>query len=220
MTTFAMFVVNWPNVYLTCFLVGLMLSVFSLLVGAFRLHLPGHVGHALHHGHVGHVHADAAAGGKIGASVSPFNFSSLMAFLTWFGGVGYLMTHVYHVWTPIALVAALAGGLIGGAIIFWYLAKVMMGHDHTMDPADFRVVGVVGKVTNSIRAGGTGEIVYAQGGTRKTAAARAENGAAIAKGSEVAVTRYEKGIAYVRLWDELADTLEPAGEAHGDEHKQ
>ena len=29
------------------------------------------------------------------------------------------------------------------------------------------------------------------------------DGSAIAKGSEVIVTRYEKGIAYVRRWDEF-----------------
>jgi len=225
MTTFAMFV-NWSNLYLICFLVGLILSVFSLLMGAFHLHWPGHVGHMLHHGHVhlghGHVHAGApaAGGGRLGAEISPINFSTLMAFLTWFGGVGYLMTRVYHVWAVLALGVATVAGLAGGGIVFWYLVKVMMAHDHTMDPADFRVVGVVGKVTNPIRAGGTGEIVYVQGGTRKTAAARAENGATIAKGSEVAVTRYEKGIAYVRLWEELAEPLAPAGEAHGDEHEQ
>ena len=40
------------------------------------------------------------------------------------------------------------------------------------------------------------------------ARARAETGAAIPKGVEVIVTRYEKGIAYVRPWDELTDSLE------------
>ena len=38
--------------------------------------------------------------------------------------------------------------------------------------------------------------------------ARAESGTAIPKGVEVVVTRYEKGIAYVRPWDELAGELE------------
>lgn len=225
MTTFAFLVVHWPTVYLVCFLVGLILSVLSLLLGAFHLHLPhvhfhGHVGHGMHL-HAPHVHAGApAGGGSVGPEVSPFNFATLMAFLTWFGGVGYLMTSVYHLWYLAALAVAVAAGFIGASVVFWYFVKVMLKHDHTMDPADFRIVGAVGKITNSIRAGGTGELVYVQGGSRKTAAARAEDGAAIPKGSEVAVTRFEKGIAYVRLWDELADTLESAGgSAHGDEHK-
>lgn len=55
-----------------------------------------------------------------------------------------------------------------------------------------------------IRVGGTGEIIFSQAGTRKTCGARSEDGAAVEKGSEVIVTRYEKGIAYVRLWEEMA----------------
>jgi hypothetical protein len=85
----------------------------------------------------------------------------------------------------------------------------MMAHDHTMDPEESRVIGAVGTIGNPIRAGGTGELVYVQGGSRKTAAARAESGGAIPRGAEVAVTRFEKGIAYVRLWDELTGD-EPA----------
>jgi len=61
-----------------------------------------------------------------------------------------------------------------------------------------------------IRKKGTGEIVYAHGGARKSAAARSEDGRPIEKGMEVVIERYEKGIAYVRRWDELAD--EPRSE--------
>ena len=32
--------------------------------------------------------------------------------------------------------------------------------------------------------------------------ARSEDGSAIAKGTEIMVTRYERGIAYVRVWDD------------------
>ena len=64
------------------------------------------------------------------------------------------------------------------------------------------MVGVLGKLSIPIRAGGTGELVYSQEGTRRVAGARSEDGAAIPKGVEVVVTRYEKGIAYVRVWDE------------------
>jgi hypothetical protein len=71
-------------------------------------------------------------------------------------------------------------------------------------------------VTVGIREGGTGEIVYSQAGTRRSAGARSEEGAAIARGSEVVVTKYERGIAYVRPWEELAGdgsrNEEPRGE--------
>jgi hypothetical protein len=50
-------------------------------------------------------------------------------------------------------------------------------------------------------------LIYSQEGTRRVTAARSEDGVAIAKGSEVMVTRYERGIAYVRRWeDALGET--------------
>ena len=45
-------------------------------------------------------------------------------------------------------------------------------------------------------------MIYSQEGTRRVAGARSEDGAAIPKGVEVMVTRYEKGIAYVRPWED------------------
>jgi hypothetical protein len=41
--------------------------------------------------------------------------------------------------------------------------------------------------------------------TRRTCGARSEDESAIAKGTEIVVTRYDKGIAYVRLWSEMSE---------------
>ncbi len=50
-------------------------------------------------------------------------------------------------------------------------------------------------------------------GTRRFWGARSDDGNEIAKGAEVVVTRYEKGIAYVRLWSEMSgeDSSQAAG---------
>jgi len=87
---------------------------------------------------------------------------------------------------------------------------VLMSEEENLDPADYEMTGVLGRTSVPIRQGGTGEIIYSQAGTRKTCGARAENGTAIEKGSEVIVTRYEKGIAYVRLWSEMTGEPSPA----------
>jgi hypothetical protein len=58
-------------------------------------------------------------------------------------------------------------------------------------------------VSAPIREKGIGEIVYEQLGVRKAVPARSENGAVIAKGEEVFVVRYERGVAWVRRWEEL-----------------
>jgi hypothetical protein len=108
----------------------------------------------------------------------------------------------------VALAVATLSGLGGASVVFWFLAKVLMSHEAALDPADYDMVGVLGKLSMPIRTGGTGELIYVQGGTRRVSGARAESGAAIAKGVEVVVTRYEKGIAYVRAWDELSGDVE------------
>jgi membrane protein implicated in regulation of membrane protease activity len=112
--------------------------------------------------------------------------------------------HVYAVWYLLALGIASVSGIGGASVVFWFLAKVLMGREAPLDPADYDMVGMLGKLSISIRPGGTGEIIYSQEGTRRVAGARSEQGVAIPKGAEVMVTRYERGIAYVRPWkDEL-----------------
>ncbi len=76
-------------------------------------------------------------------------------------------------------------------------------------------MGALGRVVSPIREGGTGEIIFVNGERRMTSGARAEDGSAIAKGTEVVVTKYEKGIAYVRTWDEVNAEVDAAGQSHG-----
>jgi membrane protein implicated in regulation of membrane protease activity len=188
--------VTWSDVYLVCFLVGLTLSVVSFVGGSTHFHLPHLPGH--HAGFAGAHHGAAR-----GSSVSPINFATITAFLAWFGGTGYLLSHLYGAWVLLGLVAASASGLAGGAIVFWFIAKVLWSPDENLDPADYEMVGVLGRITNPIRSGGTGEIVFSQEGTRRTAGARSEDHVAIPKGTDVVVVRYEKGIAYVRPWENV-----------------
>src|SRR4029077_1761515 len=101
-------------------------------------------------------------------------------------------------------------GLIGGAIIFLFLSRVLISEEDYLDPADFEMVGVLGKLSMPIREGGTGELIYSQMGTRRVCGARSDDGSMMAKGTEVVVTRYERGIAYVQLWSELSGELDEA----------
>ncbi len=215
---------DWSDFYLICFAVGFCFSFFSFVFGGARfgrLHLPHFHGHAAPHVPMAHGpmtagHAPAAAHGAVAASaassakvargsgVSPFNPPSLAAFLAWFGGTGYLLTRFSSVWVGLGLMASVISGVVGGGIIFLFLSRVLISEDENMNLADYEMVGVLGKLSVPIRAGGTGELVYSQMGTRRVCGARSEDGGAMAKGAEVVVTRYEKGIAYVRLWSEMA----------------
>ena len=57
----------------------------------------------------------------------------------------------------------------------------------------------------TIRENGTGEVIFRSAGVRRCAGARSEDGTAIEKGTEVVIERYEKGIAYVKKWDEFTN---------------
>lgn len=223
---------TWADFYLICFAVGFCFSFFSFVLGGSRfgrLHLPHFHGHGVPHFpttagpvapgptvHAGGGHAPiaahapataqaSAANQPVRSGVSPFNPPSLAAFLAWFGGTGYLLTRFSSLWVGMGLILSVTSGLVGGGIIFLFLSKVLISDEENMDPADYEMVGVLGKLSISIREGGTGELIYSQAGTRRVCGARSEESTAIAKGTEVVVTRYEKGIAYVRLWEEMAN---------------
>jgi membrane protein implicated in regulation of membrane protease activity len=197
---------NWELFYLICFVVGFAFSVISFLSGTLHshVHLPKHLhfgggGHGTAHG-AGHTH------GAGGAHFSFFNPMTAAAFLTWFGGAGYLLVHLRHIWVYAGLALAALAGLIAAAIVFWFVAKVLMANEQDLDPLDYDMIGVLGYISSTIRKGGTGEMIFVQLGVRKPCAARSESGDAVAKGEEVVVTRYEQGVAYVRRWDELTDS--------------
>ena len=174
--------------FLGCFVFGFVFSLFGFLAGSAHLHFH-HVGHF--HGHGGH---------GIG---SRFNFGTIAAFLTWFGGAGYILMSWGRVGIALLFVIAIVVGLIGAAIIFWFAAKFLSKADQPLDPADYRMIGALGTVSSPVRTNGIGEMIFVQQGRRAAVPIRSDTGAAIPKGREVVVTRYEQGIAYVREWEEL-----------------
>ena len=201
---------TWADFYLICFLLGLALSLLSVLTGSAHLHLPHlpHVHVQVPHVHVPHVHVPHVHGPEAETEGVPWlNFGTMTAFLAWFGGTGYLLERYYAVWFLVALAIAMLSGLGGASIVFWFLAK-LASDDVALDPADYDMIGVLGKLSIPIRQGGTGEIIFSQEGVRRVSGARSEDGIAIPKGTEVVVQRYEKGIAYVRRWEDMAGTTE------------
>jgi len=187
---------NWETFYLTCFAIGLVFSVLSFLGGFGHLHL-GHL-------HIGHGHGLHGRGG-----VSRFNIFSLMAFLCWFGGVGYLLARSRSMVAPVVLLVAAVCGLVAASAISAFLVRVLLPHERALLPEDTEMRGVVARVSSTVHANGTGEILFSLNGTRRCAAARAEDAKSIERNAQVLVLRYEHGIAWVRRWTEL-DDLEAA----------
>jgi membrane protein implicated in regulation of membrane protease activity len=203
---------TWSDFYLLCFLVGFSLSVLSFLAGAVNIHLPFHLHlpfHGAHHagGFSGSGHAQGAglksASIKSGGPISWFNASTLLAFLAWFGGVGYILTKHSQFVALTILGFALLAGLFAGLIVFKFMVRVVKATSKPMLDWDYRVEGTVGTVSMTIRGNGTGEVIFEQDGGRKSTGARSEDGTNLPKGTEVVISRYDDGIAYVKRWEEF-----------------
>jgi membrane protein implicated in regulation of membrane protease activity len=197
---------TWSDFYLFCFLVGFAFSVLTFVAGAvhihlpFRLHLPAHGGH---HGTGGHGVAAKGLAGHTGTHVSWFNASTAMAFLAWFGGAGYILTRASHLVAAASLFLAAIAGLAAGVIVYRFMLKLTRAGDSQMFDADYRIEGCVGTLSMPIREQGTGEVIFSLGGVRRCAGARSEAGEPVEKGAEVVIERYEKGIAYVKRWEDF-----------------
>jgi membrane protein implicated in regulation of membrane protease activity len=181
--------------YLICFVLGFVLSMLAAFTGLGRVHVGNfHFGH----GHV-HTHAHAKGGGQLSA----LNGITLPAFLCWFGGAGYLLHQYSPLWAPLVLLLAGVSGFVGAGILYLALFRFLIPHEQVLSPEDTRMDGVVARVSDEIRAGGIGEILFSQTGARRSSAACSESGAPIPRGTEVVVLRYARGIAYVSPLTEL-----------------
>jgi hypothetical protein len=178
--------------FLGAFLFGILFTAISLMLGAFDIGLD----HGGHGGDIGHDHGVDAA--------SPFNVSTVLAFIAWFGGIGYL-AHNGAGWTALlSILLAIIGGLAGAYVIYLLFARVIRpGETAPLDPHDFELQGTLARVTSAVHAGGTGEITFVQGGVRMVRAARSADGSAIPRGTEVVVMRAERGAGIVIPWEEL-----------------
>ncbi len=226
---------DWlTNLFLYTFIFGLIFTVVSLVLGGVHI---GGVGHShiggAGHGHVGgdghfHLHfggghegvghkADIHVGGHDPANgdgsgadgIGVLNTPTIMAFLTWFGGAGYIFSTTLGFASFVLVPMAVLSGLFGGAIMFTLLSRVLWPMmSKPMSRADYQLPGTAARVVSSIRAGGVGEIVYTKGGSRFTAGACSSDAErAIAKGAEVVIIRYERGLAYVKPVQDILDTV-------------
>jgi membrane protein implicated in regulation of membrane protease activity len=190
---------TWSDFYLFCFIVGFALSALSFIAGAVHIHLPFRLHLPFHSGH-----HEVSGGLGGGLQISWFNASTAMAFLAWFGGTGYLLTRHSHLLAAASLSIAILSGLFAGWVVFKFMVKLVQTGDAPMSSEDRRVEGALGTISMPIRESGTGEIIFSVGGARRCAAARSGDGKPIEKGAEVVIERYDRGIAYVKRWEEFS----------------
>jgi membrane protein implicated in regulation of membrane protease activity len=197
--------------FLACFLFGVIFTLASVLLGltGSLLHAPGHGNADLHlsTGHASHAthHGSQEPAPSADADHTPlpiFNISSLLAFATWFGAAGFVLTRFAGWPSLLALIPAVLMGAAGAVLIAAFIRKLVAG-EQVMRARDYRLEGTIGRVTVSIPAGGVGEVVFSQAGRRRSEAARSLSGRPIPRDTEVVILDYERGIAAVQPWDEL-----------------
>jgi len=216
------------TVFLFCFLFGLIFSGASFLLGLTgsvlpHLHLDG-LQHANHPGNVAHAptaghhstvsHAFHTGGQGPGAADQPLeglpllSLSALLAFLTAFGGVGYILTHYTGCPVALTMFVAFAAGCGGDILIATFLSTLIRS-EHVLDPSEFRLEGVTARVSVGIGENRVGEVIYSLNGRRWSEAARSLDGKPVAKGSKVVIVRFERGVAYVQPWNDFVAASAP-----------
>lgn len=184
----------FANIFLGCFIVG-----FLLTIGTFMFGVDSDLGDGSGTDGSGVGVDGVDAGHHHGMPL--LNFNSIALFLTWFGAVGYILNSEAKAGPLVSLLGAVVSGFAGAFVIVMFMNKFLMKGDTTMRATDYYLPGTLARITSTIRPGGAGEIVYVQGGTRKTAGARSDENATHPLGQEVIIVRYEKGMAYVRAVD-------------------
>ena len=169
-------------IYGICLVTGLLFTVISVFFG----HFFGHTGHVAGSG--GHAEAGGDASDEPGISI--FSPTVIASFITAFGGFGLIFTQ-FPATRPAIVSAPLAilGGCVVAGAMYLFFGMVFR---HTQSSSESRVSALVNTeatVITPIAADGVGEIAYVVGGTRYTAPARAEKGAALANGQTVKIVR-------------------------------
>jgi len=187
------------NVFLGMFLLGFLFTALSAVMS-------GALGHAFGEGtafdaHGAHpeimggdtAHVPGAGHAEVGwaqhnlASFSPLSPTTISAFITAAGGMGYVAL-AWWSWGPWAAGAlALGSGIVFAALVF-ALFTFVFSHTQGSSLVEMdSLVGTEGEVSVPIPSGGLGEISYVRGGQRSVLSARCADGAAIAKGARVVV---------------------------------
>ena len=172
-------------IYLVCLAVGLAFALISAIVG--HMFGGGHDG--------GHVdgsggHAEAGADGSDMPGVSAFSPTVIATFVTAFGGLGVIFNQIEATRNPwVSAPLATAGGFAISAGVLWLLRQLFRKTQSSSESKVSSLVGQVAEIITPIPQNVVGEIAYVQAGTRYTAPARTETGAAVASGRAVKITR-------------------------------
>lgn len=173
-------------VYLTTFIVGLLLAVRVMMVGVERPQ-------------------DDSPEGERSFRLSP---TIVVAFTTMFGAVGYLLTRLGSATAGLRVGIAAGIGCVAAVLSAYFVNRWWRATpEHDVDDPRYVLQGHIARVTRPIRANMDGEVVYELGERRHVVRARGDGDAAISAGTEVVIVRIEDDITYVETWMEVEKRL-------------
>jgi len=169
--------------YLICLTAGLMFTLISVVAGHFFGGHGDHVG-----GSGGHAEAGADASDMPGISI--FSPTIIASFITAFGGFGMIFSE-YSATKPVIISAPLsvACALVVAGVLLMFLRSVFSHTQSSSESHIARLAGIEASVASPLPENGVGEIAYVVSGSRYTAPARSETGAAVGSGKLVKITR-------------------------------
>src|SRR5260370_38796277 len=143
-------------VYEICFGVGLLFAMVSAFAGP------------LCGGHVAHVDVGTGGHGEAGfqdtgmPGLSPFSPTSICSFITAFGALGMILSHIEATRSPwISAPLALLGALIIAAGVVWLFRMLFYKTQSSTEARVGTLVGITGTIIPPIPANGVGENAYA-----------------------------------------------------------
>lgn len=170
------------TIYLFCLVAGFVFTLITLVLG----HFFGHGDHVSGSG----GHAEAGADNSDMPGISIFSPTVIACFVTAFGGFGIIFSEIPATSKPFASAPlSIISALVVAAMLYKILSALF---NHTQSSSESKlahIAGIEASIVSPIPENGVGEIAYIVGGTRYTAPARTENGAAVGNGKLVKITR-------------------------------
>jgi membrane protein implicated in regulation of membrane protease activity len=207
--------------YWVCFVTGTTFAlVTAIMSGLFGFGHGGIEGGG--HFEVSHDYGAQGGGGDVGghggafsveaqaeAPIAPLSPAVLSVFMATFGGVGIILTTLFHLNLLITLPASAASAFAVAWIVFLVFYHLFTAVQASSEPRMADVIGLSGEVTVPIAAEGMGEIAFVTRGVRLTSPARSQEGMDLGRHEAVKIVRQVGNTLYVARMTEEENAAPP-----------
>jgi len=121
--------------------------------------------------------------------LSPWSPSVICAFLTTFGGAGYISLEAVGIGTSVSIVVGAVAATVGAGGVFYGMNRFFSAVQASSEVKVADVIGREAEVITPVPKGGVGEISYEVSGTRMSAPARTVNGKPVGRAQKVKIVR-------------------------------